>query len=179
MKTIQVPAREQVSVESQAMFDQLKRRLGKVPNLYATMGYSANALKGFLEFDGAFSRGVFTGKEREAIALIVSEVNGCAYCLAAHTLAAIKNGFSKEETLDIRRGKTADAKLNAIISLARSVTVNKGHADQEALEGFYAAGFNEAAVMELIGLVTVRIFTNYVFALTEIPVDYPAAEPVQ
>lgn len=178
MKTIQVPTREQVSAGSQVIFDQFQKRMGKMPNLYATMGYSENALKGFVDFDAAFSHGVFRPKEREAIALIVSEINGCAYCLAGHTLAAIKNGFTPEETLDIRRGKVTDDKLNAIIQLAKSITINKGHADEVALNNFYAAGFDEAGLMELIGLVTVRIFTNYVFAATSIPVDFPAAEPL-
>lgn len=178
MKPFQVPVKEQVSTESQAIFDQYQRRLGKVPNLYATIGYSGAVLKGFADFEAALSHGVLTGKEREAIALIVSEINSCAYCLAGHTLAAIKNGFSKEDTLNIRRGKTADTKLNAVIDLAKSVTINQGHVEEAVLENFYAAGFNEAAVMEVIGLVTVRIFTNYVFALTEIPVDFPLAEPI-
>lgn len=178
MKTIEVPQRDQVSTESQVLFDQLQKRLGKVPNLYATIGYSDHALKGFMDFEATLNRGAFNGKEREAIALVVSEVNGCAYCLAGHTLAAMKHGFSKEDTLDIRRGKTTDPKLNAVIGLAKSVVVNQGHADAQALEGFYEAGFKEAAVMDLIGLVTVRIFTNYVFALTEIPVDFPEVEPL-
>jgi uncharacterized peroxidase-related enzyme len=178
MKTIQVPTREQVSAGSQVIFDQFQKRIGKVPNLYATMGYSENALKAFVDFDAAFSHGAFRPKEREAIALIVSEINGCAYCLAGHTLAAIKNGFTKEETLNLRRGKINDDKLDAILQLAKSITVNKGHADEEALDNFYAAGFDEAALMELIGLVTVRIFTNYVFAATAIPVDFPLAEPL-
>ncbi|MEZ2338672.1 carboxymuconolactone decarboxylase family protein [Mucilaginibacter sp. RCC_168] len=178
MKTIQVPSRDQVSVGSQVIFDQYQKRMGKVPNLYATMGYSENALKGFVDFEGALNHGVFRPKEREAIALVVSEINGCAYCLAGHTLAAIKNGFTKEETLDLRRGKINDDKLDAILQLAKSITVNKGHADQKALDDFYAAGFNEAALIDLIGLVTVRVFTNYVFAATEIPVDFPLAEPL-
>jgi len=176
MKTIQVPTRDQVSAGSQIIFDQYQKRMGKVPNLYATMGYSENALKGFVDFEAALNHGAFHPKEREAIALVVSEINGCAYCLAGHTLAAIKNGFTKEETLDLRRGKTNDDKLNAILQLAKSVTINKGHADQEALDNFYAAGFDEAALMDLIGLVTVRIFTNYVFAATGIPVDFPLAD---
>lgn len=178
MKTIQVPVKEQVSADAQVIFDQMQKRLGKVPNLYATIGYSANALKGFLDFDATLSKGVFSPKEREAIALVVSEVNSCAYCLAGHTLAAIKNGFSKEDTLDIRRANVTDPKLQALIQLAKSITVNKGHADEAALENFFAAGYDEAAVMELIGLVTVRVFTNYVYALTNIPVDFPAAEPI-
>jgi uncharacterized peroxidase-related enzyme len=178
MKTIQVPVKEQVSAEAQVIFDQFQKRMGKVPNLYATIGYSGSALKGFVDFETALSHGVFTGKEREAIALVVSEINGCEYCLAGHTLAAIKNGFTKEDTLALRRGKINDTKLDAILQLATSVTINKGHADEKALADFYAAGYNEAAIMELIGLVTVRIFTNYVYALTEIPVDFPLAEPL-
>jgi uncharacterized peroxidase-related enzyme len=178
MKTIQVPVREQVGAEAQVIFDQYQKRLGKVPNLYATIGYSGSALKGFVDFETALNHGVFTGKEREAIALIVSEINGCAYCLAGHTLAAIKNGFTKEDTLALRRGKINDVKLDAILQLAKSITINQGHADEKALADFYAAGYDEAAVMELIGLVTVRIFTNYVYALTAIPVDFPAAEPL-
>lgn len=178
MKTINVPTRDQVSAESQELFDTLKKRVGKVPNLYATIGYSSHALKAFLDFEGTLNAGLFTAKEREAIALIVSEVNGCAYCLAGHTAAAVLRGFTKAETLDIRRGHTADDRLNAIIALAKSITVNKGKGDAADLENFYAAGFEEAALMELIGLVTVRIFTNYVFVNTEIPVDFPAAEPI-
>jgi len=152
--------------------------MGKVPNLYATMGYSEHALKAFLDLDDTLNKGIFNPKEREAVSLIVSEINGCAYCLAGHTMAAIKRGFTKEETLDIRRGQISDPKLNAIIQLAASISQNKGHAEESALDAFYEAGFDEGALMELVGLISLRVFTNYVFALTQIPVDFPAAEPI-
>jgi len=179
MKTIAVPSADQVSDESRVLLDQLKKRLGKVPNLYATMGYSSHALKGFLDFEAGLNGGRFSAKEREAIALVVSEVNQCAYCLAAHTGLAILRGFSKAETLDLRRGQAGDAKLNAILQLAKSIAENKGHADERVLNNFYEQGYNEAALMELTGLVAVRVYTNYVYALTAIPVDFPAAESLQ
>lgn len=178
MKTITVPTREQVSAGSQVIFDFYNKRMGKMPNLYATIGYSEHALKAFFDLDETLNKGVLTPKEREAVALIVSEINGCAYCLAGHTVAAIRRGFTKEETLDIRRGKVADPKLNAIIQLAASMSENKGHADESKLNSFYEAGFNEGALMELVGLVSLRVFTNYAFALTQIPVDFPIAEPI-
>lgn len=178
MKTITVPTREQVSPESQVLFDVLTKRAGKVANLYATMGYSSNALKAFLDLDETLSKGVFTAKEREAIALVVSEVNGCAYCLAGHTALAIKRGFNKEETILIRQGQATDLRLNAIIQLAQSIAINKGRADQELIDYFFEAGFDEGALMELVGFVTVRVFTNYVYALTDVPVDFPAAGSV-
>lgn len=176
MKVISVPTKEQVSPEAQVLFDKIKKRLGKVPNLYATIGYSPIALKAFLEFEDILNHSVFTGKEREAIALAVSEVNGCNYCLAAHSGAAIKRGFTKEETLLVRSGEVSDDKLNALIQLAISIAENRGHANDEALENFYALGYDEAALMDLIGLVTVRLFTNYVYAITNVPIDFPEAE---
>jgi uncharacterized peroxidase-related enzyme len=179
MKTINVPTRDQVSTEAQVMFDTFTKRVGKVPNLYATMGYSAPALKMFMDMEEDLSKSLFTPKEREAIALIVSEINGCAYCLAGHSMLAMKRGFTKDQTMDIRRGHTTDDKLNAIIGLAKSIVENKGKGDEAELNNFYAAGFDEAALMELIGFITVRVYTNYVFANTEVPVDFPAAEPIK
>jgi uncharacterized peroxidase-related enzyme len=178
MKKVTVPGYEQVSPGSQHSFDTLKRRMGKVPNLYAVIGYSEYALEAFLTFEEILNKGVFNPKEREAIALVVSEVNGCEYCLAGHTLAAIKRGMTQAETLDARRGHMADPRLNAIVRLAKSIAENKGKPDPQILEAFYNTGFDEGAVMELIGFVTVRIYTNYVFAYSEIPIDFPMPEPV-
>lgn len=175
MKTIEVPIREQVSEGSQQLFDQLQKHLGKVPNLYAVVGYSATALGAFLQFDEQLSHGVFTAKEREAIALIVSQVNQCDYCLAAHTLIAKGRGFSLDDTINIRQAEAVDSKLMATLQLAESITTNRGDVEAELLDKFFGAGYDEGALMELIGLVTVSIFTNYVFTLTNFPVDFPAA----
>jgi len=65
--------------------------------------------------------------------------------------------------------------MNAIVQLARSITETQGHPEEKYIEQFFNEGFDEGALMELIGFVVVRIFTNYVFAITEIPVDFPLA----
>ena len=52
MKTkINLPAPEQVNADAQILLDDVKKRAGKIPNLYATIGYSSHALKGFLNFE--------------------------------------------------------------------------------------------------------------------------------
>ena len=83
MKTITVPAYEQVSPANQAIFDNLKKGLGFVPNLYATFAHSDTALGTYLALQNAKSS--LSPKAREVINLVVSQVNSCAYCLAAHT----------------------------------------------------------------------------------------------
>lgn len=176
MSIINVPTREEVSQDSQVIFDQLKKAMGKVPNLYATIGYSSHALKGLLGMEEELNKGIFTAKEKEAINLVVSEANHCDYCLAAHTMIAGMKGISKEEILNFRKGSIEDPRLNAIVELAKSISEQKGEVDHVKLENFLAAGFDYAAVMELIGLVIVRTFTNYAFAVTKIPIDFPLAD---
>lgn len=178
MKTIVVPAKEQVSADAQAIFEQIQKKLGKVPNLYATIGYSADALKGMIGFEAAFSHTAFTDKEKEAINLVVSQVNSCDYCLAAHTMLATMKGYSKEDTFNFRRGNAADAKLDTAVKLAKAIAETKGAADAGVKENFFNAGYDEKALIDLIGLVTVRTFTNYVYAVTQVPVDFPVAEPL-
>jgi uncharacterized peroxidase-related enzyme len=176
MNTIKVPAKEQVNIEAQAIFDQIQKSIGKVPNLYATIGYSSNTLKGYLGFEEQLGKGVFTPQEREAISLVVSEVNNCLYCLSAHTMIGSMKGLSNEEMLNIRRGTATNQKLKVIVQLARSITVNKGNADRDTLQAFFDLGYNNDAVIEIVGLVAAKVFTNYVYALTDIPVDFPAIE---
>jgi uncharacterized peroxidase-related enzyme len=179
MKTIHVPAKEQVSLPSQEIFEQIQKKIGKVPNLYATIGYSAPALKGMLDYEATLTgSNIFTAKEREAINLIVSQVNACDYCLAAHTAIAQMKGYTKDETVLIRKGIAKDMKLNTIILLARFIAQNKGKAEAALTDAFFSAGYDEAALIELIGLITLRTFTNYVYATTEIPIDFPAADPI-
>src|SRR5882757_3604269 len=110
MKKFAIPGREDVSPANQANFDALKNALGMVPNLYAYMGYSDNGLSKYLSFQGA--RTSLSNKEKEAVNLVVSQVNGCIYCQSAHTVLGKMNGLSEEEILKIRSGSSTDLKLN-------------------------------------------------------------------
>lgn len=173
---IAVPTREQVNTESQAIFDQLKGQLGMVPNLYATIGYSSNALSSFLGFSGEAGKGTFSAKEIEAIKLAVSEANNCVYCKSAHTAIAKMNGFTEEETVDLRKARIADTKLNALTSLAKEVALKAGHVSDEVKEQFFAQGYDEKALIDFVAVVIAVTFTNYVHGITQVAVDFPIVE---
>jgi AhpD family alkylhydroperoxidase len=178
MKPFTVPTRDQVAEDAKPAFDQYIRLMGKMPNLYATIGYSANALNSYLQYVGAQARGTFHAKEREAIYLIVSQLNGCEYCLASHTQSAIKNKWTEEETLQLRAGSHSDQRWNVIYRVIKSVIDNKGQVSDELLDEFYALGYNEAAIMDLMVLINVMSFTNYMYRLTHIPIDFPLAKEI-
>jgi len=174
MKTFAVPTREQVSPNNQAIFDNLKKALGMVPNLYATMAYSENGLSNYAALQGGKSS--LRGKEREAINLVVSQVNGCIYCQSAHSVLGKMNGFTDKQVIDIRRGGAPfDAKLDALVKLAKSITENKGRADEALVDNFFAAGYNEGNLVDAIIIIGDKVIMNYLHNLTQITVDFPLA----
>ncbi len=176
MKNITVPTREQVDSKSQQIFDSIEKNVGMLPNIYATIGYSSDALENFLGFSEKAGKSSFNAKEIEAIKLAVSEANGCEYCKAAHTAIAKMNGFSEEETLKLRAGVIEDERLRILSQLAREIALNRARVDEEYLDNFYAQGFDEKALIDLISAVIAITFTNYTHILTQVPVDFPAAK---
>jgi AhpD family alkylhydroperoxidase len=174
MHTIQVPTRDQVSPANQALFDQLRKGLGKVPNLYATLALSEHALASYLALQNA--RSSITGQAREVVNLVVSQVNQCAYCLAAHTVIGGLAGFTPEQIIEIRRGRaTWDPSLDALAGLVRSIASERGRPDPARLDAFFAAGWTPANLVDVIVTIGDKTITNYLHATTQVPVDFPAA----
>jgi AhpD family alkylhydroperoxidase len=173
MKTFNVPKREEVSAANQAMFDNLKSKVGMVPNLYATMAYSENGLSRYLTFQSGKTS--LNNKEKEAVNLVVSEINGCKYCQSAHTVIGKMNGFSEADTLDLRAGESKDLKLNALVHLAKEMTEKKGHVSDAVLEAFYAAGYTNGTLVDVILQISDKIAMNYLHNLTQVAIDFPLA----
>ena len=173
MKNFTVPTREEVGTTNQGIFDTLHKALGFVPNLYATIAYSENGLAKYLAYQN--SKTSLSNKEKEAVNLVVSQVNNCVYCQSAHTVIGKMNGFTDEQLLDIRKGKATDVKLNALVQLAESITKNRGNADVFLVDNFYAQGYTNENLVDLILQVSDKTAMNYLHNLTKVPVDFPLA----
>lgn len=176
MKNLEVLNREQVAPETQQLFDGLKRKLGMVPNLYATTANSHHGLTALLQLGETLKKGNLTNKEVEAVALAVSQRNNCQYCLSAHTAAGKMLGFTEEETLEIRSGTISDPKIKALTELAKSITESRGLPSEETIETFFDAGYSRGALVDVIGLVALNTFTNYLNHIADTTVDFPPAK---
>ncbi len=163
-----------VSPANQAHFDQLKSGLGMVPNLYATLAHSETALGTYLALQGA--RSSLSVKAREVVNLVVSEVNRCEYCLAAHTVLGGMAGFTPEQILALRRGGAGwDARLDALARLVKDIAIARGHADPANVQAFLAAGWTRANLVDMIVVIGDKTVTNYLHGVTGVPVDFPVA----
>jgi len=159
------------------LFAALKEKLRRVPNAYDTIGSNSPAgLAALLDFDARLLDTSLSKQEIEAIKLVVSEVNGCDYCLAAHTLMGKHAGLAQEAMLAVRHGTpSGDARLDALATFVRTVIKSSGTVPQPVVDAFKAAGFNDAQVVDTAFVVTSITFTNLVNRINDTVLDFPKA----
>jgi uncharacterized peroxidase-related enzyme len=165
--------------EQQRLLASVKKSMGAVPNLIATMAHSPAVAQAYLDFSQTLSRGVLSSQTREQIILAVSEANQCEYCLAAHTALGLKAGLTQEETLAARCGQADSAKTTGALSLARKIVETRGHVSDDDLDSARAAGLSDAEISEVLGVTALSLFTNYFNHVARTEIDFPAAPKLE
>ncbi len=174
-RTFTVPTRAEVSANNQGIFDNLQKGLGFVPNLYAYYAKNETALGDYLTLQNRKS--TLKAKEREVINLVTSQINGCRYCQSAHTALGKMNGFTDEQIIEIRKGSAPfDSRLDALAKFTASAVENRGRATEESKEAFFAAGYDEANMIDVVVVIGDKIISNYLHNLTGFEIDFPVAQ---
>ncbi|WP_306643952.1 carboxymuconolactone decarboxylase family protein [Sanyastnella coralliicola] len=178
MKDFTVPTRNEVSASNQAIFDNLQSKIGFVPNLYAYYAKNETALGDYLTLQNRKS--TLKAKEREVVNLVTSQINGCRYCQSAHTAIGKMNGFTDEEIIEVRQGQASfDSKLNALATFTAEVVENRGKASNDAKEAFFAAGYDESNLIDVVMVVGDKIISNYIHNLAQFDIDFPVAPELE
>lgn len=159
------------------LFNAVQNKLGLVPNLVRVLGNSPAALEGYLNFSGALAGGVLPAKIREQIALAVAEINGCGYCLSAHTLLGTHAGLTPAEVLAARRVIATDPKSDAALKLARTVMLQRGHVADCDVHAARNAGLVDAEIVEVVQHVALNVLTNYTNSVARTVIDFPEVKP--
>ncbi|KAB1160342.1 carboxymuconolactone decarboxylase family protein [Tenacibaculum aiptasiae] len=167
---------ETTTGKSKELFDAVQNKLGFIPNLIKVFGNSPATLQSYLSLGELTASGNFSNKFREQLALAIAEENECNYCLSAHTAIGKMNGLTEEETAQNRQGIAADAKVQAGLNFAQSVTKNRGKVSSEEIAAVKAAGYNDGDVLEIVLNVVSNTLTNYVNHIAETEIDFPKVE---
>jgi uncharacterized peroxidase-related enzyme len=175
MSRLPTPASIEASpAASQPLLEAVKKQLGVVPNLFRLVGNSPAALEGFLGLSGALGKGALEAPTRERIALAVAEVNGCDYCLSAHSYLG-KNlaKLSDAEITANRNGGSTDTKADAAVRFAVKLVNARGHVSEADVKAVKAAGYTDAQVIEIVLHVALNTLTNYVNEVAKTEIDFP------
>jgi uncharacterized peroxidase-related enzyme len=158
------------------LFAKIKKAAGRVPNAYATAGtYSPAALGAALSLDAVVAGSSLAKPEIESIKLAVSEVAGCDYCIAAHTLMGKFAGLSPEAMKQIRADQaTGDAKRDALVHFVHTLVNTSGTVPAAEVDAVRAAGYTEQQLIETALAIASITFTNLVNRINDTTVDFPA-----
>jgi uncharacterized peroxidase-related enzyme len=173
LSRITIPSLDDAPEASKPILDAVKQQLGSVPNMFRLIANSPNALTAYTSANGALAK-TLDLKTRERIALAVAQVNGCEYCLSAHSyLATNLAKISPEEIALARKGVSTDAKANAAVHFARKMVEKRGHVEEADVNEVIRAGFTQAQVIEIVALVAENTFTNYLNEVAKTDIDFP------
>jgi AhpD family alkylhydroperoxidase len=117
------------------------------------------------------SKGELSAREIEIVNLYTSELNGCAYCVSAHTALGKMAGI--DDLLAIRAGRASNAREQAILDLVRRVVRTGGIGAGTELARAREAGLSDRALMEVLAHVALKAFTNAAALVAQTPIDFP------
>lgn len=163
--------------QSQPLLDAVKVQLGVVPNMFRLISTSPQALEGYLGMSGALGKGALPAATRERIALAVAEVNGCSYCLSAHTyLGKHVAKLDDAEMTANRSGASNDPVADAAVHFAAKLTQERGRITEADLAAVRLAGYTDAQLIEIVQHVALNTWTNYLNVAFATDIDFPVVE---
>jgi AhpD family alkylhydroperoxidase len=134
------------------MRERIQKSFGFFPNLMAIFSNNALVLEGYLALGAVFKKGFFTPRERQIVLLAASVENNCNYRAAAHSQIAKTLLRTPAEVIAAVQNNTPvpDAKLNALVNLAKELMRERGYVKEKTIQNFLAAGYKKEQGMELL-----------------------------
>ena len=175
MSRIPLPASiDAAPAASRPLLEGVRKMLGSVPNLFRLTANSPAALEGYLALSGALAKDSLTPQTRERIALAVAEINGCDYCLSAHSYLA--RNLAKLDEAEIaanRDGGSSDPKADVAVRFAAKLVHERGQVSGADVSSVKMAGYTDAEIVEIVAHVALNTLTNYLNEALDTPIDFP------
>jgi len=161
---------------SKPVLQTVHSKLGFVPNLMANMAESPVLVESYLTMMGLFDKTSLNPTEREIVLMTNNRLNGCAYCMAAHSTVAKMSGVDDSIIKALRSGSPInDTKLEALRAFTVIIHETRGRPTQEQVEAFLAAGYMKETVLEVIVGTALKVLSNYTTPIVEPDLDAPFA----
>lgn len=178
MSQFQIVTKDNAAAESAALLKEVEKKFGFVPNLMGIFAEAPVALRAYLELSNLVGQTSFSPEEQQAILLAVSLENNCEYCVAAHSMVAVKMaGMAPVRMKALRENSSlGDKKLDEIVNFTREVVRAKGHVGDKTITRFFDSGFSKQQLLEILVCVSMKTLSNYTNHIAKTPVDEAFSE---
>ena len=160
--------------ESKKLLEESLKTNGKIPGLHGVLAGSPGILEGYQTLHKLFMESSFDKEELTVVWQAINVEHACHYCVPAHT--GIAKIMKVEDAItEALRDETPleNSKLEALRTMTLSITRNRGQISPEELNDFYAAGYGERQVLEIILGLSQKVISNYTNHIANTPIDAP------
>jgi uncharacterized peroxidase-related enzyme len=165
--------------DAKAALDLVQAAFGGIPNLMKMLAIAPNVLKGIMAFNQEVTSGELEAPLVEQVALLASGINQCEYCVAVHVHVGQQTGLSRDELICNLQGEASDPKSQAVLNFTKAVINNRGKVDESTIKALRDHGIGNKAIIEIVGVIGLYTFLNYVKHLTQPALDFPIVEEFQ
>jgi uncharacterized peroxidase-related enzyme len=148
-----------------AIYAELLEKRGKISNILKVQSLNPEAMEKHLDLYMTimFGHSGLSRAEREAVAVVVSATNDCAYCVEHHA-GALRHFIDDEETIDMLMMadglETLEPRLSNIVRHAEKLTSAPGAMTESDLGELRAVGLSDADILDLTLVTSYFNFVN-------------------
>jgi uncharacterized peroxidase-related enzyme len=162
---LDLPIVDPLPEATQKYFDVCNEKLGMVPNVLQAYAFNIDKLNAFTGFynDLMLANSGLTKLEREMIAVVVSSINRCFYCLTAHGAAVRElSGDAKLSEMMVMNYRVAelDERQRAMLDFAAHVSVESYTIEETDRQKLRDVGFSDADIWDIASVAAFFNMTN-------------------
>lgn len=157
---------------SKALVEQSIKENGMLPNLHGVMAEAPGLLEGYQVLHKLFTESSFNADEITVVWQTINVEHECTYCVPAHT--AIANMMKIDPAItEALRNSTAlpNKKLQVLHDTTLAMTRGRGNLTSDEMNTFFAAGFTQRQMLEIVLGMAQKVMSNYTNHLAQTPVD--------
>ncbi|WP_108814108.1 peroxidase-related enzyme [Loktanella sp. Alg231-35] len=169
---LDLPIVDPLPEDTQKYFDICQEKLGMVPNVLQAYAFDVEKLNAFtaLYNDVMLAESGLSKLEREMIAVTVSSINKCYYCLTAHGAAVRQlSGDPKLGEMLVMNWRVAplDARQKAMLEFAEVMTVASAKIDETDRDALRQVGFSDRDIWDIAAVTGFYNMSNRIASATQ------------
>jgi uncharacterized peroxidase-related enzyme len=172
MTKFTVHTKDSAPQEAKPLLEAVQKAFGFIPNLLGKFAEAPSVLKAYLDVSESVSKGTLSASAKQVAQITASRVNGCEYCVAAHSTMSDMEKIPADIIAATREDSTlTDTKLEAVRQFTKAVVGKQGWVSDADVSAFLSAGYNQAQALEVVLIVTQKTLSNYGNHLVKSEVD--------
>ena len=169
--SLDLPMVDPLPEATQKYFDVCQDKLGMIPNVLQAYAFDIDKLNGFTAMYNDLMLGAsnLSKLEREMIAVVVSSINKCYYCLTAHGAAVRQlsgNPILGEQMVMNWRVADLDARQTAMLQFSENLTVASAKTTEADRQALRDVGFTDRDIFDIASVAAFFNMTNRVASAT-------------